>query len=82
MNLYLLELTEAAGFGYDYAVGFVIRAASSDAARSIIADSPRGGTWGDEGARTWIEPDLSTCEEIASGVKGASGLVLRSFNAG
>lgn len=82
MNLYLLKLTEEAGYGYDWADGFIVRAASSKAARGIIANSSRGGTWGDEGARTWLEPTLSTCEEIAEGVEGASGIVLRSFNAG
>lgn len=86
MNLYLLKLTEAAGFGYDYATGFLVRAASSEAARGIVATAKerRAGEPGpgDEGARTWLEPTLSTCEEIAEGVEGAAGVLLRDFNAG
>jgi hypothetical protein len=87
MNLYLLKLTplgEQSTPVYEVALGFLVRACSGEAARGIIAsakESYRDFDWrpGTEGARTWLEPELSTCEEIAEGVEGASGVLLRDY---
>lgn len=83
MNIYLLKRLDNDA-EYDEARGFVVRAASGDAARGIVAtaDWRSGGGPGDEGARTWLESELTSCEEIAEGVEGASGVVLRDFSAG
>lgn len=90
MNLYLLKLTpegEAAAPDYECAVGFLVRAASGEAARGIIASAneerrPFNERCGSEGARFWLEPSLSSCDEIAEGVEGASGVLLREYIGG
>lgn len=90
MNLYLLKLTplgEQIVPDYEVALGFLVRACSGDAARGIIAsaqESKRDFDWqpGQEGSRAWLEPELSTCEEIAEGVEGASGVLLRDYIGG
>lgn len=84
MNLYLLKLTplgERNTPNYEVAVGFLVRACSCKAARGIIAAArenkrPFNERPGSEGARPWLDPTLSTCEEIAEGVEGASRVLL------
>lgn len=90
MNLYLLKLTpegEAAAPDYEYAQGFLVRAASSEVARGIVASAkeerrPFNERCGSEGARFWLEPALSSCDKVAEGVAGASGVLLREYIGG
>jgi hypothetical protein len=60
---------------WDVNNGFVIRAETAEAAR-VLASQERG----DEGSRTWLEPEFSSCVELTA--DGHSEVVLRDFNAG
>jgi hypothetical protein len=71
MNLYLLQRIGAVD--YDEAVAFVIRAMSPKAAREVAAEATET-----EGANVWTDPRYSTVELLASHVKGAAGVVLKS----
>lgn len=90
MNLYLLKLTPLGAREapeYECALGFLVRACSGEAARGMVASAKEtrrdfNQRPGSEGARTWLEPELSTCEEIAEGVEGASGVLLRDYIGG
>lgn len=59
---------------YDVNNGFVIRASSEDVAR-IMASKVRG----DEGAETWTDPRLSTCDRLWP--VGDDEIVMQDFNA-
>ena len=72
VNIYLLE--RIGSIGYDEADGFVVAAASPEAARQQAAENA-----GDEGGDTWLMPGLSTCDAINP---RQSGVILRSFRAG
>lgn len=73
MKLFLLKRkTEP---DYDEFGGFVLRADSSKIARYTAASKS-----GDEGANTWLDEGLTSCEELTS--DGEPGIILRDFNAG
>jgi hypothetical protein len=75
MKLWILKrLTDRPQF--DVNDGFVIRAETAEDAR-VIASQQRGG---DEGARTWLEPERSSCCELTA--DGPPEVVLTDFNAG
>lgn len=73
MNLYLLQLTEDAG--YDAVFGFVIRAPSEESARMQASANAK-----EEGIAVWLTPDLSTCTPVTT--EGPIGIILRDFHAG
>ena len=60
---------------YDEALGFVVLAFTSVAARKFA--SRRSG---DEGPEVWLEPLRTSCTELHT--NGPVGVVLRSFRAG
>lgn len=53
---------------YDVNNVFVVRSRTEEAARAFAAEEA-----GDEGDATWVDPSLSTCEELS--VDGESGVV-------
>lgn len=58
---------------YDKAFAFVVRAESESAARHIAS-------WncGDEGKEAWLNPSLSTCDELTA--DGDPGVVCKDFH--
>lgn len=82
MNLYLLKRKGTATNDWDCARGFLVRAESGEAARGIVASGQSPKHHGSEGARFWLEAELSTCDEIAEGVEGVSGVLLCDFHHG
>lgn len=74
MRLWLLKRS-AQWPEYDVNNGFVIRAATETDARQLAA-----GQRGDEGAETWLDSALSTCEPLTD--DGPAEIVLLDFNAG
>ena len=75
MKLYILKRNDERP-AWDVANGFVVRADSPDAARLIAAAEA-----GDEGRAAWINPTLSTCDELQP--DGDAGcVILRDYQAG
>lgn len=74
MKLYILKRLIGRPV-YDANNGFVIRAHDAADARRMASENN-----GDEGAATWLDPDLSTCAELTD--DGERGVILQDFNAG
>jgi hypothetical protein len=73
MKTYLLKrLTPVR---WDECEGFVICAASPRAARKLASEHAA-----DERASVWLDPQLSSCEQITS--EHDAGVILGAFNAG
>ena len=72
MWIYKLERKTDIG-EVDVMNALVVRAGNDTRARYMAADKAL-----DEGARTWQDPNLSTCERIGSGPIGSSGGMLTS----
>lgn len=77
MKLWLLQQREDVTWphpiGYDYACGFVVRAATEDEARGYAEEMA-----GDEtrkGHPVWLDPALTDCRELTA--DGEPGMVLR-----
>lgn len=62
---------------YDKAFGFVVRAESEAAARTLA--DPNGGDENRGGRNVWLDQSLSTCVELTS--DGAAGVVMQDFAA-
>ena len=79
MTLWLLTATEkAAKLGkqsWDSYDSFVVRADTEETARILASHKAA-----DEGADTWLNPELSSCNELLA--NGKTEIVLGSFNAG
>lgn len=82
MKLYLLK--RIGECDYDEADGFVVRAKSPQGARKIIAEDwdalhpdSRLPWFGEEGSEPWLNPALTTCQELHA--DGKPGVVLRDF---
>lgn len=73
MRLWFLKRVERAN--YDEASSFVVRAFDATGARAIAATR-----CGDEGADTWTDEELSTCEPIEA--DGPACIICRDFIAG
>lgn len=66
---------------YDVAMGFVVRAESAYAARSLVtSDKSYDQGWGDEGAEVWMDEKETSCTPIL--FEGEPEIILRDFNAG
>lgn len=79
MFLYLLEVKDGCGGGYDSYYGHVVRAASSYEARKLA-----NGRSANEGA-IWDDPKRTSCRrigEVTPGARTTPGVVLSDFNAG
>ena len=63
----------------DTAVGFVVRAASEQEARSF-ADENAGYEKSYGADRAWLDDALSSCEELSP--NGETGLIMRDFRRG
>ena len=74
MKLWLLKRRHDIGY-YDEAQGFVVRADSASAARTLASERA-----GDEGAGTWLSPKYSSCAALRP--DGTKTIILREFNAG
>jgi hypothetical protein len=57
---------------FDRAFGFVIGAGDEDAARQLAASD-----CGDEGPEAWLDPALSSCQELVA----SEGILMRDFQA-
>lgn len=85
MNLYLLILkTRKQPFPYDRVFGFIIRANTEEEARSFAApESGMEDGWMSKEERqtssVWLDASRTTCSEIASGVSGKVGVVIRDL---
>lgn len=77
MKLWLLKPATRGDerWGYDCAYGFVVRAETELDARELAAEEH-----GDEGVKSWIRPEDTTCEELLP--EGSAQVVLRDFHAG
>lgn len=75
MKLFHIKATDEAEVGYDCNHAFVIRAKNEGDARRLAAEA-KGG----EDQETWLDPILSTCEELSP--KGEAEIILADFNAG
>lgn len=77
MRLWLLEATEAGRHHLtcDCSNGFVVREISAPAARKGASLAA-----GDEGAKFWTDPTMSTCIELKP--EGTPGIILRDLSAG
>lgn len=75
MWLYLLE-NKVGGTRQDTLRSIVVRAENSTRARYLAADKA-----GDEGCRTWQDPNMSTCEKIGSG-PGDEAVICIDFHEG
>lgn len=60
---------------YDCTLGVIVEAENEESARILAADVS-----GDEGSGSWLNPALSTCEELAP--DGTPGVIMRDFHAG
>ena len=67
MKLYLLEITGKGG--YDEMLGTVVRANTPKAARKLAASQAQA-----EGANTWLDDKLSTCEVLTE--TGKAGVII------
>jgi hypothetical protein len=76
VKLFLLKRTdEAPGGEWDCNNGFVVRAETTEKARWLCSLNP-----GEEGPKTWVNPEYSTCEEILP--TGEEGIILEDFRSG
>ena len=73
MNIWILE--RLGSTGYDESLGFVVRAASPQAARLLCA-----ANCGDEGSEAWTDPLKSYCRLLTP--RGYPRVLLHSFNPG
>jgi hypothetical protein len=81
VKLWLVKRIAAAD--WDEYQGFVIRAETELEARRIAnGDKPDSFPFDyeDDEISVWLNPDLSTCEELTA--DGEAGIVLYDFNAG
>ena len=65
---------------YDKAFGFVIRAETEREARNLIVGDMNtvcDGEAGDEGRPAWLNPELSTCNELLT--DGEPSIILKDF---
>lgn len=78
MQLKIYHLARLGVTHYDEVSAFVIIAASPDEASRMASDDA-----GDEGAYTWVDPAVTSCEVIGTALPDAvPGPVVRSFHAG
>ena len=75
-HLYMLKQNDGDDIKYDIAVGFIIRAESHQQARKFASEC-----CGDEGPRTWLNPEMSTCQRLKPESAGL-GVLMRDFRAG
>lgn len=59
---------------YDKAFGFVVRAATAQAAREFVAASDQCGG---EGNEVWLDPSKSTCDELT--LEGEPEVIIMDF---
>ena len=59
---------------FDRMFGFVIRAKSEAAARTLAAEQA-----GDEGPQAWLSPNIATCIELQA--DGDEEVIMRDYNA-
>jgi hypothetical protein len=57
----------------NYAYGFVVRAGSEDEARTVASMEHL-----DEGAKAWLSPEHSTCEQISA--TDAPGIIMGDYH--
>ncbi len=74
MKLYLLVNDGGQG-GYDCYDSHLVRARNEAHARALASSRS-----GDEGAPSWLDPEVTSCKVVTSA--GEPGLLLSSFNAG
>lgn len=74
MKLKLFLLTRRDHPEFDEVAGFLIRANSEAHARWMATQEARDEGWG-----AWVDPSVSTCEELTE--DGVSGILLRDFRA-
>ena len=73
MNLYILRPIKDWEPGYDKCFGFVVRATSIAAARSLVSRHAE-----DEGSAVWKDPADTTCVLLST--EGNEEIVLRDFS--
>lgn len=75
MKLYLYQLQRLDAPGDDEALGFIICASSTEAARNFAASEA-----GDEGSAAWLQEDRTTCFHVGDPLPEESpGILLRNF---
>lgn len=73
-------------WSWDCSYGYVVRAEDERGAREMIANSNAlcADDWrfspGDEGAASWLNPELTSCDELTA--DGAPAILMRDFLAG
>lgn len=74
MKLWQLALRDISGPPSDRCIAFHVRADTELSARRFASEEP-----GNEGGFTWLDPALSTCEELTA--DGDAGVLMADFEA-
>jgi len=75
MTLFLLKRRDENSGGYDEVYGFVVRAETE-----LLARETAGGAAEAEGAKMWLDSEISSCAEVTT--TGPEEIILRDFFAG